>query len=96
MTYRWITPAPCAAALVLLAVASALMLLAQRRDWRPPLAMAIYTALVLRLVMLALAYRIRPWDGSRRAGQRGTWARAHVMAPAAGSGRGCRTRTRTG
>jgi len=62
MTYRWISPAQCAAALLLLAAASTLMLLAQRRNWRPSLALAIYTGLVLRLVMLALTYRIRPWD----------------------------------
>ena len=62
MTYRWLSPAQCAAALLLLAIGVALMLVAQRRDWRPSLALAIYTALVLRLVMLALTYRIQPWD----------------------------------
>jgi hypothetical protein len=41
------------------------MLIAQRRGWRPSLPLAIYTALVLRLVMLALAYRIQPQDLAR-------------------------------
>jgi hypothetical protein len=50
------------AGLLLLAVGVALMLVAQRRDWRPSLAIALYTALVLRLVMLALAWRTQPYD----------------------------------
>ena len=62
MHYSRLNPGQCAAALVLLAIGVALMLIAQRRDWRPSLAMAIYTALVLRLVMLALTWRIRPYD----------------------------------
>ena len=62
MTYRFLNPGECVAALLLLAVSSGLMLIAQRRGWRPSLALAIYTALVLRLVMLALAYRTQPWD----------------------------------
>ena len=37
-------------------------MIAQRRNWRPSLAMTLYTALVLRLVMLALAYRTQPYD----------------------------------
>ena len=62
MTYHQLTPGECVAALVLLAVGVGLMLIAQRRNWRPPLVPAILTALVLRLVMLALAYRVLPWD----------------------------------
>ena len=62
MTYVQLNPGQCAAALLLLATGVALMLLAQRRNWRPSLAIAIYTALVLRLVMLAFAYRIQPYD----------------------------------
>jgi hypothetical protein len=62
MNYSQLTPAQCVAALVLLAVGCALMVVAQRRDWRPSLAIAIYVALVLRLVMLALAYRTQPYD----------------------------------
>ena len=62
MTYGQLSPGQCAAALLLLAVGVALMLVAQRRDWRPSLAMAIYTAVVLRLAMLALAYRTQPYD----------------------------------
>ena len=62
MTYVQLNPGQCAAALLLLAAGVALMLLAQRRNWRPSLAMAIYTALVLRLAMLAFAYRIQPYD----------------------------------
>ncbi len=62
MTYQQLNPGECVAALLLLAVASGLMLIAQRRGWRPSLPLAIYTALVLRLVMLALAYHIQPQD----------------------------------
>jgi hypothetical protein len=62
MTYSRLSPGQCAAALVLLAIGVALMLIAQRRDWRPSLAIAIYTALVLRLVMLGLTWRIYPYD----------------------------------
>jgi Glycosyltransferase family 87 len=62
MTYAQLNPGQCAAALLLLAIGVALMLVAQRRDWRPPLAVAIYTALVLRMVMLALAWRTQPYD----------------------------------
>ena len=62
MTYGQLNPGQCAAALLLLATGVALMLFAQRRNWRPSLAMAIYTALVLRLAMLAFAYRIQPYD----------------------------------
>ncbi len=62
MTYDQLNPGQCAAALLLLAAGVALMLIAQRRNWRPSLAIAIYIALVLRLAMLALAYRIQPYD----------------------------------
>ncbi len=62
MTYGQLSPSQCAVGLLLLAVGVALMLVAQRRDWRPSLALAIYTALVLRLVMLAVAYRTQPYD----------------------------------
>ena len=57
-----LNPGECVAALLLLAVGAGLMLIAQRRNWRPSLMLAIYTAVVLRLVMLALAYRVIPWD----------------------------------
>jgi Glycosyltransferase family 87 len=62
MTYQSLSPVQCAAALLLLAIGAALMLVAERRNWRPSLALAIYTAVVLRLVMMALAYRVQPWD----------------------------------
>jgi hypothetical protein len=62
MTYSHLNPGQCAAALLLLAIGVALMVIAQRRDWRPSLAVAIYVALVLRLVMLALAWRTQPYD----------------------------------
>ena len=62
MTYSQLSLGQCAAALLLLATGVALMLFAQRRNWRPSLAIAIYTALVLRLAMLALTYRIKPYD----------------------------------
>jgi hypothetical protein len=62
MTYVQLTPGQCVAAFVVLAAGVVLMVVAQRRDWRPSLAVAIYTALVLRLVMLVLAYRTQPYD----------------------------------
>ena len=62
MTFDQITPVQCAAALLLLVIGVVLMLVAQRRDWRPSLPLAIYTALALRLAMLALAWRIQPYD----------------------------------
>jgi hypothetical protein len=62
MSYAQLNPGQCAAALLLLAIGVALMLIAQRRDWRPSLSLAIYIALVLRLAMLALAWRTQPYD----------------------------------
>ena len=62
MTYDQLSPHRCVAALLLLAIGAALMLFAQRRNWRPSLAIAICTAVVLRLVMLVLAYRTQPYD----------------------------------
>jgi hypothetical protein len=62
MTYGQLNPGQCAAALLLLVIGVALMLIAQRRDWRPSMAVAIYVALVLRLAMLALAWRVQPYD----------------------------------
>ena len=62
MTYGQLSPGECATALLLLAIGVALMVIAQRRDWRPSMAVAIYIALVLRLVMLALAWRTQPYD----------------------------------
>ena len=62
MTYVQLNPGQCVAAFLLLAVGVALMVVAQRRNWQPSLAVAIYTALVLRLVMLVLAYRTQPYD----------------------------------
>jgi hypothetical protein len=62
MSYVQLNPAQCVAALVVLAAGVVLMVVAQRRGWQPSLAVAVYTALVLRLVMLALAYRTQPYD----------------------------------
>jgi hypothetical protein len=62
MTFSQLTLGQCGAALVLLVIGVALMLVAQRRNWRPSMAVAIYVALVLRLVMLALAWRTQPYD----------------------------------
>ena len=62
MTYGQLSLGQCAAALLLLAIGVALMLIAQRRDWRPSMTVAICIALVLRLVMLALAWRTQPYD----------------------------------
>jgi Glycosyltransferase family 87 len=62
MTYGQLNPGQCAAALLLLAIGVVLMLVAERRDWRPSLSLAIFTALVLRLAMLALAWRTLPYD----------------------------------
>ena len=62
MTYGQLNPGQCAAGLLLVAIGIALMLVAQRRDWRPSLALAIFIALVLRLAMLALTWRTLPYD----------------------------------
>ena len=62
MTYRSLDPGHCVAALLLLAVGAGLMVVAQRRGWRPPLAVAIALAVALRLGMLALAYHLQPQD----------------------------------
>jgi hypothetical protein len=62
LSYQYLSLKECVAALLLLAVGTVLMVLAQRRNWRPSLAFAVYTALVLRLVMLALTYHTTPWD----------------------------------
>jgi hypothetical protein len=61
-SYSRLSLTDCVAALVLLAICAGLMVVAQRRDWRPSLPVAIYVALVIRLVMLALAYRTQPYD----------------------------------
>jgi hypothetical protein len=62
MTYAQLTPHRLGAAIVLLAIGVALILLAQRRNWRPSLVVAIATAVVLRLLMLVVAYRVLPYD----------------------------------
>ena len=62
MIYDQLTLHRCAAALLLLAISVALMVIAQRRNWRPSLVIAISTAAVLRLAMLVLAYRTQPYD----------------------------------
>jgi Glycosyltransferase family 87 len=62
MTYGQLNPGQCAAGLLLVAIGIALMLVAQRRDWRPSLGLAIFTALVLRVAMLGLTWRTLPYD----------------------------------
>lgn len=62
MNYHQLTLAHCVTAVLLLAVGVGLTLIAQRRNWRPTLALAIFTALVFRLAILALAYRVTPYD----------------------------------
>jgi hypothetical protein len=62
MTYQYLKPGTCAAAVLLLGVGVALMVVAQRRGWRPSLAVAIFTAITLRLGILAVAYHVQPWD----------------------------------
>jgi hypothetical protein len=62
MTYKSLDPGTCVAAVLLLAVGAGLMVVAQRRGWRPPLAVAIALAVALRLGMLALTYHLRPQD----------------------------------
>src|SRR6201996_6935672 len=49
-------------ALVLVAIGVALMLLAQRRSWRPSLIVALVVAAVFRFAMLALTHRVSPYD----------------------------------
>ncbi len=62
LTHQYLSLNECVAALLLLTAGTVLMVLAQRRNWRPSLPFAIYTALVLRLAILALAYHVIPWD----------------------------------
>jgi hypothetical protein len=62
MTYGQLNPGQCAAGLLLVVIGVALILVAQRRDWRPSLTVAILTALALRAAMLALAWRTLPYD----------------------------------
>lgn len=62
MTYAQMTPHRCLAGLLLLAVGVALMLISQRRGWRPSLAIALGVAVVLRVGLLVVAYRIQPYD----------------------------------
>ena len=62
MTYQYLDPHECVGAVLLLAVGAVLMVVAQRRGWRPPLAVAIAVAVALRLGMLAFAYHSQPWD----------------------------------
>jgi hypothetical protein len=49
-------------ALVVLAVAATLMLMAQRRNWRPSLLAALAVAAVIRVTMLVLTHRVDPYD----------------------------------
>ena len=81
MTFDQLNPGQCAAALLLLAIGVALMLIAQRRDWRPSLALAISTALVLRVVMLALAWRTQPYDLSRMTSRPRAWTSCITRTP---------------
>jgi hypothetical protein len=62
MTYAELTPHRCLAALGLLAIGVALMLIAQRRNWRPSLLAALTVAAALRVGLLVLAYRVQPYD----------------------------------
>src|ERR1700760_1118759 len=49
-------------ALVLLAIGVALMLLAQRRNWRPSLLVALLVAAAFRVITLVLTYHVSPYD----------------------------------
>src|ERR1700749_843599 len=49
-------------ALVLLAIGVALMLLAQRRNWRPPLLVALVVGAAFRVITLVLTHRVVPYD----------------------------------
>src|ERR1700744_6779792 len=48
--------------LVLLALGVALMLVAQRRNWRPSLLVTLVVAAVLRILTLVLTYKVSPYD----------------------------------
>jgi hypothetical protein len=48
--------------LVLLAIGVTLMLMAQRRNWRPPLLVALLVAAAFRVITLVLTYRVSPYD----------------------------------
>jgi hypothetical protein len=56
------TYADTVSALALVAAGIALMIISQRRDWRPSLAVALVVAVALRVGMLALTHRVRPYD----------------------------------
>jgi hypothetical protein len=62
MTFHTLTPHRLVVALFLLAVGIVLMVVSQRRGWRPSLLTAIVLAAVLRGGMLFLAWHIRPYD----------------------------------
>jgi hypothetical protein len=62
MTFHTLTPHRLVLALFLVAVGVVLMVVAQRRGWRPSLLTALVLAAGLRVGMLFLAWRIRPYD----------------------------------
>jgi hypothetical protein len=62
MTYAQLTPHRCIAALLLLAIGIVLMVIAQRRGWKPSLAVALGVAVVLRVSLLVLSRDVQPYD----------------------------------
>ncbi|HWG14735.1 MAG TPA: glycosyltransferase 87 family protein [Streptosporangiaceae bacterium] len=62
MTYAQLTPHRCIAALLLLAIGIVLMVISQRRGWKPTLAVALGVAVVLRVGVLVITYRVQPYD----------------------------------
>ena len=62
MTFHTLTPHRLVVALFLLVVGIVLMVVAQRRGWRPSLLTALVLAAGLRAGMLFLAWHIRPYD----------------------------------
>jgi len=62
MTFHTLTPHRLVVAVFLLVVGIVLMIVAQRRGWRPSLLTTLVLAAVLRGGMLFLAWRIRPYD----------------------------------
>src|SRR6201992_4518340 len=62
MTFATLTPHRLVVAVFLLAVGIVLMVVSQRRGWRPSLLTALVLAAVLRGGMLFLAWHMRPYD----------------------------------
>lgn len=62
MTYHSITPHRLVAGLFIIFLCMALMVVAQRRSWKPTLAVTLGFALVVRVAFLFLTWKTQPYD----------------------------------